>query len=191
MKVPCITSILLFSWVLSLPVNANSLPYNNKTLDCNLQTQIDVLVPPAPKSLPSSEQNLVSNTAMELFRQTPGQIIMVHLPIKQKQNNGIERQLSAIGIRWDLHTGTVLYVDKNSDLYTKVLLGDVFLSEDGISANLAMQQRINFGNKESLTRLSFLQHGAVIDYACHRHPVSWFSLWFQQQLMSNYGFYPR
>ncbi len=135
--------ILSLTGLIALPVNATlkgSVCRNDKTAQQNtdtasdLQAQIEAVVPPAPSrfTLQTGQQHLISDLAMQQFRQPrlePRQAVMVQLSPRQQQlQSKAQHQLSAMGIQWNDDTGIVIYVDKNSDLYTKVFQGDVFMS---------------------------------------------------------------
>jgi hypothetical protein len=166
-------------------------PTSQDALANDLPTEIDAAVPPASSqfNLHANDQNLVSAAAMQQFSQTKirqEQAVMVRLPNKRKQlKSSVEHELSAIGIAWNWNSGVVIYVDKQSDLYTKVFQGDVYLSMNGIAPITVWQQRLNFGNEQTPVNVEFLQHGMVHDYTCVRHPLTWFSPWFSQLLRAH------
>jgi hypothetical protein len=119
------------------------------------------------------------------LKSLPG--VSVQLPHKQKRlKESAEHQLSAVGVYWTVSDHIVRYVDQRSDLYTKVFQGDVFVSEDDLEPSLARARRINFGIEQTPTTVDFIQYGQLHSYTCMRHPVSWFSPWFQHLLMSTY-----
>jgi len=137
-----------------------------------------------PASALNENYGLVSNVAAEQFSQPPGkgqQAVMVRLPDKQNRlKSRAHNSLSALGFMYDWNTGVVIYVDRNSDLYTRVFQGDIYLTEDGMPANFAYQHYLNFGNQYSPVRCRFLQHGGVYECVCMRHPTSWFGPFWHQ-----------
>ncbi len=130
------------------------------------------------------QQNLVPPTIVEPFRQLlmeAKQTVTVRLPNRQNRLKGrAQDNLSALGFMYDLNTGVVIYVDRNSDLYARVFQGDIYLTEDGMPANFAYQHYLNFGNQYSPVRCRFLQHGGVYECVCMRHPTSWFGPFWHQ-----------
>jgi hypothetical protein len=195
MKITNMLGLLFSCWaILSMPASAElqgSVTCEDKTISQDsVQNQIDQIVPPAPSrfKLHANDQNLVSGAAMEQFREPtfkPQQAVMVHLPSHPKHlQSNLKDRLSAIGIEWNNCGCIIRYVDPNSDLYGQIQCGDVFMSMDGLKPQQGTILKTNFGNEQTLMDLRFLHNHQCITIMCHRHPITWFVPWFQEELMS-------
>ena len=92
-------------------------------------------------------------------------------------------ELSCIGVAWVItQPHQVIYVDPQSDLYGKVVPGDLIISQDGIDPTVCRTQRRNFGTENTLITVVFQRGKECFSYQCHRHPVAWFSPYFRSTL---------
>ena len=98
----------------------------------------------------------------------------------------VQHRLAAIGISWNLSNGQIYYIDRHSDLYGQINLGDRLLTLGGQERTKAWHEKTNFGPDGTVMQVGIATQAGVVNIACIRHDISWFTPDFQYHLMTGY-----
>lgn len=100
------------------------------------------------------------------------------IAVKLRPRNTLVAQathdLSAVGIRWRADNHRINYIDRNSDLYGKVQLDDIYVSIDGLTPEQSKQSGYYLNNENTSVQVKIWHNSTIYTLTVYRHPISTF-----------------
>lgn len=134
-----------------------------------------LLTPPAMAKTLSGRCSVDQGTPI-LRRETPK---LAPVPVQPPKTASVEvyvpMHISAIGFRYNWGNQIITYIDKASDLYGQVHIGDVALMVDGQTMQQSEVSLNYFGNANSSVTVVVSRSGKLMVFKCRRKPIESFA----------------